>query len=143
LAFGLKGKIDKCLSPKIEELQAIFEANEMSMEWDKITEEVTQEEMKEQAVDVLEREEPKRYLTKVSGDYTDWLKYHIQQKLIKRLEGHELIQKYMVLNHEFENRVKEENREKDVKNINEKMVQKSPKEYLYQKKRGVKGGKTE
>jgi hypothetical protein len=59
------------------------------------------------------------------------------------LEGHELIQKYTVLNKEFENRVKEENHEQDEKNINEKRAQKSPKQSLYQKKQGVKGEKTE
>jgi hypothetical protein len=63
--------------------------------------------------------------------------------LVKRLEGHELIQKYMVLNQEFETRIKEENWEKDEKNINEKWVQKSPKQSLYQKKRGVESEKTE
>jgi hypothetical protein len=43
----------------------------------------------------------------------------------------------MVLNKEFEQRVKEENQEKDVKNINEKRAQKSPKQSQYQKKQGV------
>jgi hypothetical protein len=53
------------------------------------------------------------------------------------VEGHELIQKYMVLNKEFEHRIKEENREKDVKNVNEKWAQKSPKQQQYRKKRRV------
>jgi hypothetical protein len=57
------------------------------------------------------------------------------------LEDHELIKRYMVLNKEFEQRVKEENREKDEKNMNEKRAQKSPKQSRYQKKRGVDNGK--
>jgi hypothetical protein len=133
----IKGKINDCLSPKVNELKAIFEENEMTMEWEKIADEVAAEEMKEQGAGVSKKEETKFYLDKASGDYRDWLKYHIQQKLVKRLEGHELIQKYMVLNQEFETRVKEENREKDMKNINDKRAQKSPKQSLYQKKRGV------
>jgi hypothetical protein len=43
----MKGKIDDCLSPKVNELKAIFEENEMSMEWEKIAEEVAAEEMEE------------------------------------------------------------------------------------------------
>jgi hypothetical protein len=120
----MKGKINECLSPKINELKAIFKDNEMSMEWEKIADEVAKQEMKEQGLS--DKVEMKYYLAKASGnDYTDWVKYHIQQKLVKQLEGHELIQKYMVLNKEFESRVKEENREKDEKNINEKRAQKS------------------
>jgi hypothetical protein len=133
-------KINECLSPKLKELKAIFEDNEMSMEWNKIADEVAKEEMNEQGLS--DKVETKYYLTKASGDYTDWVRYHVQQKLVKRLEGHELIQKYTILNKEFENRVKEENREQDEKNINEKRAQKSPKQSLYQKKRGVEDEKT-
>lgn len=38
----------------------------------------------------------------------------------KHAESHDVIQKYYALNTEFEKRVKEENRELDVTNINEK-----------------------
>jgi hypothetical protein len=106
----------------------------MSMEWEKIANEVAVQEMEEQGI--KDKVDMQTYLEKASGDYTDWVKYHIQQKLVKRLEGHELIQKYMILNKEFESRVKDENHEKDEKNINEKRAQKSLKQSLYQKKQG-------
>jgi hypothetical protein len=72
----MKGKIDECLSPKIKELKAIFKENEMSMEWKKIADEVVVQEMEEQGVS--DKVEMKYYLDKASGDYTDWLKYHVQ-----------------------------------------------------------------
>jgi hypothetical protein len=105
------------------------------MEWEKIVEEVTKEE--QVACGVLVPAPVEVLVTKAKGDFSDCMRYRVQEKIIKRVEGHELIQKYTVLNKEFEHRVKEENREKDMKNINEKRAQKSPKQGQYQKKRGV------
>jgi hypothetical protein len=76
-------------------------------------------------------------ISKVVGDYSDILRYRVQEKLIKRLEDHELVRRYTILNKEFEKRVKEENCEMDEKNMNEKRAQKSPKQSQSQKKRGV------
>jgi hypothetical protein len=103
-------------------------------EWEKIVNEVAKEEAIAYGV---EQSTSKVFLGKASGDFSDCMRYRVQEKLIKRLEDHELIKKYTVLNKEFEQRVKEENREKDVKNINEKRAQKSPKQSQYLKKRGV------
>lgn len=50
----------------------------------------------------------------------------MKKRLIKHAESHEMIQKYYALNTEFETRVKKENRELDVTNINEKRAGKSP-----------------
>jgi hypothetical protein len=77
---------------------------------------------------------PRGLIGKAFGGYSDILKYRVQEKLIKRLEDHELVKKYTILNKEFEKRVKEENRETDTKNMNEKRAQKSPKQGRYQKK---------
>jgi hypothetical protein len=127
-------KIDECLSLKLDELKSIFDENELSMEWEKIVEEVAKKEIENQGA----AESPaKEFLTKSIGGYADLMKYRVQEKLIRRLEDHELIKRYTVLNKEFEQRVKEENREKDEKNMNEKRAQKSPKQSRYQKKRGV------
>jgi hypothetical protein len=131
----MKGKIDECLSPKIEELKSIFAENDSSMEWMKIVDEVTKEE--QTACGVLELALADSLIAKVKGDFSDCRRYHVQEKIIRRVEGHKLIQKYTVLNKEFEHRIKEENREKDVKNVNEKRAQKSPKQQQYRKKRGI------
>lgn len=56
---------------------------------------------------------------------------------VKKAEETDLIKAFTALNLGFETRVKDENREVDVKNRNEKRATKSPMEKSFQKKRGV------
>jgi hypothetical protein len=130
----VKDKVNECLLPKLDEIKTIFEENELTMEWEKIVNEMAKVEAK-----ACGQKEtlPKELISRAVGNYSDILRYHVQEKLIKRLEDHKLVKKYTILNKEFEKRVKEENRETDVKNMNEKRVQKSPKQSYNQKKRGV------
>jgi hypothetical protein len=118
MKYAIKGKINECLSPKIEELRSIFEENESSIEWTKIVEEVTKEE--QVTCGVLVPAPAESMVTEAKGDFSDCMRYRVQEKIIRQVEGHKLIQKYTVLNKEFKHRVKEENQEKDTKNVNEK-----------------------
>jgi hypothetical protein len=102
----MKG-IDKYLLPKIDKVKSIFAENESSMEWLKIVEEVAKEE--QEACGVVDLMQVKSLVTKAKGDFSDCIRYWVQEKIIKRVEGHKLIQKYTVLNKEFEHRVKEKN----------------------------------
>ncbi|CAB4397996.1 unnamed protein product [Rhizophagus irregularis] len=68
---------------------------------------------------------------KECGEEMEWEKidqqFAIEYRMhIQKNESHDVIQKYYALNTEFETRVKEENRELDVTNINEKRAGKSP-----------------
>jgi hypothetical protein len=130
----VKDKVNECLSPKLDEIKMIFEKNDSAIEWEKIVNEVAKAEAK---VCGQGKTPPKELISRAVGNYSDILRYRVQEKLIKRLEDHELVRRYTILNKEFEKRVKEENREMDEKNINEKRAQKSPKQSRYQKKRGV------
>lgn len=127
-------EIDKHLSPKIKELKTIFEENGVLMEWEKIVDNAVKDCTDGYGITNAKTEE---YLGRSAGTTEDFLKVEVQEFIIKKLEGHELIKQYIRLNREFEKRVKVENREQDVKNENEKRAQKSPKEKDYQKKRGV------
>jgi hypothetical protein len=93
----MKDKINECLSPKLDELKAIFDKNESSMEWEKIVDEFAKEEMIACGV---QQSPSKVFLTKALGDFSDCMRYRVQEKIIKRLEDHELIKKYTVLNKE-------------------------------------------
>jgi hypothetical protein len=77
----MREKINEGLSPKLNELKTIFDQNELSKEWTKIADEVTQAEMNEQGLSA--KVERRLYLDGASGDYTDWLKYRVQERLIK------------------------------------------------------------
>lgn len=62
----------------------------------------------------------------------------IKKRIIETAESHDVIQRYTTLNNDFTKRIKEENREIDLKNINEKRAGKSPNEKKYQKRWRVK-----
>lgn len=133
--MNIKHRIEKSLSPKIKELKAIFEEAGAVMEWERIVDETVLGTTDGYGLDESNVQE---YLSRVEGNSEeDDLKVEIQENIIKNLEGHDLIKQYIRLNENFYKRIKEENREIDVKNANEKRAQKSPKEKSYQKKRGV------
>jgi hypothetical protein len=55
------------------------------MEWEKIVNEIAKEEME---VCGIQLSPPKVFLTKALGDFSDCMRYRIQEKIIRQLEDH-------------------------------------------------------
>lgn len=121
--------LKQCVSPKMKELEKIFEEQGERMEWERIVNETSKSIAKDKPVESM--------CSPAVGNFTDLLRCAVQRNIVEKLETHDVIKKYNDLNKNFEVRVKEENREVDEKNVNDKRAQKSPKQIDYQKKRGV------
>lgn len=127
--------LENVVSPKYMELKAIFKEEGKEMDWEGI---VSAQVKELDDYNLLEGTlEECTGNVAVPLDRLDPLRLEVQQSIIKKCEAHELIKTYNKLNKEFESRVKDENREMDVKNRNEKRGQKSLQEKLHSKKRGV------
>jgi hypothetical protein len=76
----------------------------------KIVEEIIKEE--QVTCGVLVPAPAESLVTKAKEDLSDCMRYQVQEKIIRRVEGHKLIQKYTVLNKEFERRIKKETKKR-------------------------------
>lgn len=119
----------KLASPKVEELKSIFMDASEGMEWEKIDNETKMELKKRWRWQGKIKED----FLKQDNGFTD-LGGELKERLIEKAEDHVVNQEYMKLNSGFVKRVKDENREVDIRNVNEKRAQKSQKKKIIRRR---------
>ncbi|CAB4410394.1 unnamed protein product [Rhizophagus irregularis] len=95
---------------KLDELKAIFGRLENEMEWEKINEQAISE--------ITESLSPKELKWMEQGD--DTINFTIGRQVISLAEQHDIVRLYTTLNDGFEQRLKDENRYQDKKEIGDK-----------------------
>lgn len=125
----------KGASPKVKELQELFEDNGQQMAWERLVENVVEDFASE--LEMMIEKASEMVAAEARLDGMNGARVVLNEMIISKAEEHPFIKEYNNLNRRFEMRVKVENKTRDDKKAHGKRDEKSPKQKEYQKKRGV------